>query len=239
MVFLFIVPSIPAVAGQLLPAADDRRQGRRLPAAEPAELVRLLFGSVFAVLISAGRRRHRLDLLHALLAPSHDGDHWRWCFMILAVFILGFSSIFTGINFVVTVHKLRARAWAGSTCPCSSGPSTPPHHPGARHAGHRHHRPAAHLRALFNYRHLRPRHGRRPGALPALLLVLQPPGGLHHDPPGMGIISELIAVHAARRSSATAPSPSARWASRRSASWSGATTCSPARASWRRRSSAP
>ena len=28
--------------------------------------------------------------------------------MTMAVFILGFSSIFTGINFVATVHKLRA-----------------------------------------------------------------------------------------------------------------------------------
>jgi cytochrome c oxidase subunit 1 len=28
--------------------------------------------------------------------------------MVLAVFILGFSSIFTGLNFIATVHKLRA-----------------------------------------------------------------------------------------------------------------------------------
>jgi cytochrome c oxidase subunit 1 len=28
----------------------------------------------------------------------------------LGVFILGFSSIFTGLNFIVTIHKLRPRA---------------------------------------------------------------------------------------------------------------------------------
>ena len=28
--------------------------------------------------------------------------------MVLAAFILGFSSILTGLNFIVTVHKLRA-----------------------------------------------------------------------------------------------------------------------------------
>src|SRR5690606_38900562 len=30
--------------------------------------------------------------------------------MTLAVFILGFSSILTGLNFIVTIHKLRPRA---------------------------------------------------------------------------------------------------------------------------------
>ncbi len=41
MVFLFIIPAIPAALGQLRPAADARRQGRRLPAAEPAQLLHL------------------------------------------------------------------------------------------------------------------------------------------------------------------------------------------------------
>jgi hypothetical protein len=48
-----------------------------------------------------------------------------------------------------------------------------------------HHAAAADHRALPRDRHLRPGAGRRPGAVPALLLVLQPPGGLHHDPPGL------------------------------------------------------
>ena len=30
--------------------------------------------------------------------------------MVLAAFILGFSSIFTGLNFIATVHRLRAPA---------------------------------------------------------------------------------------------------------------------------------
>ena len=50
-----------------------------------------------------GRRRYRLDLLHAV---QHD-DRTNVSLMTMAVFVLGFSSIFTGINFVATVHKLR------------------------------------------------------------------------------------------------------------------------------------
>ena len=37
-----------------------------------------------------------------------DADHWRVVMMVLSAFILGFSSILTGMNFIVTVHKLRA-----------------------------------------------------------------------------------------------------------------------------------
>jgi cytochrome c oxidase subunit 1 len=41
-------------------------------------------------------------------STTTDADHWRVVFMILGVFIMGFSSILTGMNFVVTVHKLLA-----------------------------------------------------------------------------------------------------------------------------------
>jgi cytochrome c oxidase subunit 1 len=37
-----------------------------------------------------------------------DEGHWRVVMMIGSAFVLGFSSILTGLNFVVTVHKLRA-----------------------------------------------------------------------------------------------------------------------------------
>src|SRR5215467_10887984 len=41
-------------------------------------------------------------------STTTDADYNRVILMVLGVFILGFSSIFTGLNFVVTVHKLRA-----------------------------------------------------------------------------------------------------------------------------------
>jgi cytochrome c oxidase subunit 1 len=37
-----------------------------------------------------------------------DAEHWNVVFMVMGAFILGFSSILTGLNFIVTVHKLRA-----------------------------------------------------------------------------------------------------------------------------------
>jgi cytochrome c oxidase subunit I len=51
------------------------------------------------------RRRHRLDLLHAVL--DHLLEQLRGL-TIVGVFIAGFSSIFTGLNFIVTIHRMRA-----------------------------------------------------------------------------------------------------------------------------------
>ena len=44
----------------------------------------------------------------------------------LAIFIAGFSSILTGLNFVVTIHRMRAPGMTWSRCRCSSGRTTPP-----------------------------------------------------------------------------------------------------------------
>ena len=100
-------------------------------------------------------------------------------------------------------------------------------HPGAGHAGDRHHDRDAGRRACVRLRHLRPGPRRRPGAVPAPVLVLLAPGGLHHDPAGArrdqraGL--DLLAQDA---SSATASWRSRRWRSRSSASSCGPTTCS-------------
>ena len=99
--------------------------------------------------------------------------------------------------------------------------------PGAGHAGHRHHDPDAVRRARVRLRHLRSRARRRPGAVPAPLLVLLAPGGLHHDPAGARRHERARrGLLARRRFSATASSPSRAWPLPCSASSSGRTTCS-------------
>jgi len=65
-------------------------------------------GSMFAVLsiILGG-----VDTGWTFYTPystTTDADQMKVVYMVLAAFILGFSSILTGLNFVVTVHKLRA-----------------------------------------------------------------------------------------------------------------------------------
>ena len=41
--------------------------------------------------------------------------------VVLGAFILGFSSILTGLNFIATIHTLRAPGWGFSRCHFSLG----------------------------------------------------------------------------------------------------------------------
>ncbi len=67
-------PGHPCVARQLRLADDARREGRRVPAAQPPQLLDLRPRLVLRDLLAHQRcSRHRVDLLHAL---QHD-DEWR------------------------------------------------------------------------------------------------------------------------------------------------------------------
>ena len=96
----------PEHARQFPAAADDRRARRRLPAAQPVQLV------------SHHRRRHA-DRLRAVAGGVDTG----WTFYTpystmfsnshvfaaaAGVFVVGFASIATGVNFIATTHMLRA-----------------------------------------------------------------------------------------------------------------------------------
>jgi len=50
--------------------------------------------------------RYGLDLLYALLHFDRDGGHSRRC----RCFYLGIQPIFTGLNFIVTIHTMRPPA---------------------------------------------------------------------------------------------------------------------------------
>ena len=108
MVFLVIVPSIPASLGNFLLPLQIGAKDVAFPKLNLLSWYIYLFGSLFAVasLLAGG-----VDTGWTFYTPystTTDADHWRVVIMIAAAFILGFSSILTGLNFIVTVHKLRA-----------------------------------------------------------------------------------------------------------------------------------
>jgi cytochrome c oxidase subunit 1 len=104
MVFLFIVPGLAASFGNFLIPL--------MIGAPDVAFPRLNLGSYWLYLLGA------TIILFALLQPADTG----WTFytpysiktgtdvvmITLGVFVLGFSSILTGLNFIVTIHKLRA-----------------------------------------------------------------------------------------------------------------------------------
>jgi cytochrome c oxidase subunit 1 len=108
MVFLFIVPSIPASLGNFFLPLMIGAKDVAFPRLNLLSWYVYLFGSVFAVASIIGGGVDTGWTFYTPYSTITDADHWRVVFMIMGVFILGFSSIFTGINFVVTVHKLRA-----------------------------------------------------------------------------------------------------------------------------------
>jgi cytochrome c oxidase subunit 1 len=108
MVFMFIIPSIPAALGNFFLPLMVGAKDVAFPRLNLLSWYVYVTGSVFAVaaIIAGG-----VDTGWTFYTPystTSDAGHWRVVFMVLGVFTLGFSSILTGLNFVVTVHKLRA-----------------------------------------------------------------------------------------------------------------------------------
>ncbi len=108
MVFMFIVPAVPASLGNFFLPIMIGAKDVAFPKLNLFSWYIYVTGSLFGVigLILGGA-----DTGWTFYTPysiQTDADFWRVTLMVMAAFILGFSSILTGLNFVVTVHKLRA-----------------------------------------------------------------------------------------------------------------------------------
>ena len=108
MVFMVIVPSVPASLGNFLLPIMLGAKDVAFPRLNLLSWYIYVIGSLFAVgaIVLGG-----VDTGWTFYTPystTTDADYWRVTLMVLGAFTLGFSSILTGLNFVVTVHKLRA-----------------------------------------------------------------------------------------------------------------------------------
>src|SRR6266545_4706245 len=169
MIFLFLIPSIPAVLGNfLLPLMLGARD---LAPLYHRQSVRW-YGAV------AGRRRHRMDLLHTLqLADRIErGSDYFWRLHCRVLVDSHRAQLYRHHP-----HDARARAHLVPAAAVRLVDVRDQHHPGAGNPGAGDHAAAGGVRAIVRDRHLRPETGRRSGAVPAYVLVLLPPGGLYHD----------------------------------------------------------
>jgi len=108
MVFLVIVPSVPASLGNFLLPLQLGAKDVAFPRLNLASWYIYLLGSFFAILSLLNYGVDTGWTFYTPYSTTTDEGHLRVVWMVTAAFILGFSSIFTGLNFVVTVHKLRA-----------------------------------------------------------------------------------------------------------------------------------
>ena len=105
MVFLFVIPAIPGSLGNIVLPLMLGAKDVALPRLNLCSFYLWCSGAVLAVLaIVLGG----FDTGWTFYAPYSLYTNKAVVTIGLAIFLLGFSSIFTGLNFIVTTHKLRA-----------------------------------------------------------------------------------------------------------------------------------
>jgi cytochrome c oxidase subunit 1 len=105
-----------------------------------------------------------------------------WIFLI---HLTGLSSIVGAINFIATIHNMRARGMSWGRMPLFIWSILVYSYLLVRRCRRSRRRDDAADRPPLRHRLLRPGVRRRPAALAAPVLVLRAPRGLHHDPAGL------------------------------------------------------
>lgn len=106
MVFLFIIPSIPAALGNFVLPVMLGARDVAFPRMNLASYYLWLSGAVFLL---AAIGLNGLDTGWTFYTPYSTTTNSSVITATAGVFILGFSSIFTGINFIATLHTMRPK----------------------------------------------------------------------------------------------------------------------------------
>jgi len=104
MIFLVIIPGIPAALGNFVLPLMLGAKDVAFPRLNLVSYYLYVIGALFALLsIVLGS----VDTGWTFYTPYSTETNTAVVPIVLGAFILGFSSIFTGLNFIVTIHKLR------------------------------------------------------------------------------------------------------------------------------------
>lgn len=107
MIFLFIIPGLPAVFGNFFLPIQLGARDVAFPRLNLLSWYIYIVGAVLA-LVSLFLPGGPIDTGWTFYIPYSVRSTTNVSLAIFAAFILGFSSILTGINFVTTTHRLRA-----------------------------------------------------------------------------------------------------------------------------------
>jgi cytochrome c oxidase subunit I len=106
MVFFFLIPSIPAVFGNFLIPIMIGAKDLAFPRLNLASWYIYVLGGLFTLLTVL---RGGVDTGWTFYTPySTAAANSHVILAALGIFITGFSSILTGLNFIVTIHEMRA-----------------------------------------------------------------------------------------------------------------------------------
>jgi cytochrome c oxidase subunit 1 len=104
MIFLFIIPGIPAALGNFVLPIMLGAKDVAFPRLNLASYYLWVVGALFFFGVLAGRG---LDTGWTFYTPYSTQTSPTMVAAVTGAFILGFSSIFTGLNFIATIHMLR------------------------------------------------------------------------------------------------------------------------------------
>jgi cytochrome c oxidase subunit I len=106
MIFFFLIPSIPAVLGNFLVPLMIGAKDLAFPKLNLLSWYIYILGALFTVgaMVAGG-----VDTGWTFYTPfSTSSSNTHVISTAVGIFIVGFSSILTGLNFIVTIHRLRA-----------------------------------------------------------------------------------------------------------------------------------
>ena len=105
MVFMVIIPGIPAIFGNFFLPLQIGAKDVAFPRLNLLSWYLLMTGSLVAIVsVIAGGVDTGWTFYTPYSIRTDNGTIW----VVVGAFIIGFSSILTGLNFIVTVHKLKA-----------------------------------------------------------------------------------------------------------------------------------
>lgn len=105
MVFLVVIPAVPAVLGNFILPIMLGAKDVAFPRLNLASYYIFVTGAIFA---SASLFLRGADTGWTFYTPYSIRTNTTVILVLFGAFIAGFSSILTGLNFIVTTHKLRA-----------------------------------------------------------------------------------------------------------------------------------
>lgn len=105
MIFLFLVPSVPAALGNFILPLQLGAKDVAFPRLNLLSYYLYVAGAVIAIIsiVNGG-----IDTGWTFYTPYSSTTGGAVTIMTFGVFVIGFSSILTGVNFITTIHKMRA-----------------------------------------------------------------------------------------------------------------------------------
>ncbi|HZQ90179.1 MAG TPA: cytochrome c oxidase subunit I [Terriglobales bacterium] len=115
MVWWFLIPSIPGVLGNFLVPMMVGAKDMAFPKINLASFYLWLLSGVMLIYAMLNGGMETGWTFYTPLSTGYTGGNV--ILVGLAIFVNGFSSIFTGLNFIVTVHRMRAPGLTWSRLP--------------------------------------------------------------------------------------------------------------------------